>query len=405
MVRKVNEKLKILVVNEFYHPVQMGGAEVSVQLLAEKFYAMGHCVYILCSSEECKNELVNNIQVFRVNGNPVAWNGETKKLGKLKKILWHIADIYNPIVKKKISKIIKDVNPGVIFTNNIAHLSCSVWNAAKENHIPVVHTLRDYNLLCPKRTLWNNHKCCERICCTCKFFSIANKMFSQKVDAVVGISNHILQRHLQEGYFLNSERRVIFNSVNSVNTQNKQSKSLKIGYLGKIHESKGVEVLIKAFSLCENTKYSLLLAGAGETSYIEHLREIIGNKKNIHFCGKVNRDSFFKDIDLLVVPSIWEEPFGRTVIEAVAANVPVIAARSGGISEILVGHDVGKLYEPSSIFELKELLNDFMKGLVKFDFSAKEAFIERFSQNVIAKQYIDLFQFIKNKPEKTNNGQ
>ena len=47
--------------------------------------------------------------------------------------------------------------------------------------------------------------------------------------------------------------------------------------------------------------------------------------------------SFLKIANIIVVPSMWEEPFGLTVLEAMAAGVPLIATRSGGIPEVCEG--------------------------------------------------------------------
>ena len=63
-------------------------------------------------------------------------------------------------------------------------------------------------------------------------------------------------------------------------------------------------------------------------------------KDNVVFTGFVNYDqvlSFLKMADIAVVPSMWEEPFGLTVVEAMAAGLPLITTRSGGIPEICEG--------------------------------------------------------------------
>ena len=63
-------------------------------------------------------------------------------------------------------------------------------------------------------------------------------------------------------------------------------------------------------------------------------------KENIVFTGFVNYQqipSFLKMADIAVVPSMWEEPFGLTVVEAMAAGLPLITTRSGGIPEICEG--------------------------------------------------------------------
>ena len=390
--------MNILLVNEFYHPIQKGGAEVSVQLLAEEYKKQGNDVTILTSNNKNELDCINGIKIIRANLNPFGWFGHKEPQNKIQKLLWHTLDSYNILAKNKIKEILDDVKPDVIHTNNLSHFSCIIWKLAKEKKIPICHTLRDYYLLCPKRTLFNNHKHCDKQCLSCKFLSFPKKTASKYVDAVVGISNHILQKHLYNGFFPNAlQKQVIFNSIGETKQLPRNKKNYNIGFLGQVSESKGIEILIKAFSACNNKKYTLLIAGKCENNYLHFLKNIDCIKNcNIKFIGKINRDIFFEQIDVLVVPSIWEEPFGRTVIEAISANIPVIAASSGGIPEILNNRKEGILFKATDIKELTQKLSDFMNNDISFDFSRKNEFLEQFNLGRIANQYTDILNKITN---------
>lgn len=78
-----------------------------------------------------------------------------------------------------------------------------------------------------------------------------------------------------------------------------------------------------------------MIAGDGDEEYIHTLKTIAyENKINAVFLGNMNANEFLDTIDLLVVPSLWQEPFGRVVIESLGRKVPV-AAKSSGIPELL----------------------------------------------------------------------
>jgi glycosyltransferase involved in cell wall biosynthesis len=64
--------------------------------------------------------------------------------------------------------------------------------------------------------------------------------------------------------------------------------------------------------------------------------------------------------DVVAVPSMWNEPFGRVVVEALAAGLPVVASRVGGIPEILSGDLSPLLYERGSASELADRLHSLM---------------------------------------------
>jgi glycosyltransferase involved in cell wall biosynthesis len=66
--------------------------------------------------------------------------------------------------------------------------------------------------------------------------------------------------------------------------------------------------------------------------------------------------SFYKDADVFVFPSVWNEPFGMPIVEAMAAGVPVVSTRGGGIPEIVVDGKTGLLVERGDASALAEAI-------------------------------------------------
>lgn len=89
------------------------------------------------------------------------------------------------------------------------------------------------------------------------------------------------------------------------------------------------------------------------TLFIKQLEEEIEPIKDmVVFTGYINYElvpSYLKMADIAVVPSMWEEPFGLTVVEAMAAGLPLITTRSGGIPEICEG--VATIVERNNIVD------------------------------------------------------
>ncbi len=122
-----------------------------------------------------------------------------------------------------------------------------------------------------------------------------------------------------------------------------------IVYSGRLRKEKGILELIQAIKRIKDIpNLKLLIIGANAygknqqpTPFIEQIKKESESIKNlILFTGYIpytQIPSYLKVADIAVVPSMWEEPFGLTVIEAMAAGLPLITTRSGGIPEICEG--------------------------------------------------------------------
>ena len=122
-----------------------------------------------------------------------------------------------------------------------------------------------------------------------------------------------------------------------------------IVFSGRLTKEKGILQLIQAIKkiqMIPNIK--LMIVGASAygkdkhpTPFINLLEEESEQiKDKVIFTGFVNYDqvpSYLKMADIAIVPSMWEEPFGLTVVEAMASGLPLITTRSGGIPEICEG--------------------------------------------------------------------
>lgn len=120
---------------------------------------------------------------------------------------------------------------------------------------------------------------------------------------------------------------------------------LRIKFFGRLSPDKGIEILIQAYPLLDVKEHLIELHivgnvrdAPGRATYLEDLKRLAARflDKGIFFkphCADIREE--LADADLVVVPSIWREAFGRVLIEAMAAGVPVIASSTGGIPEVL----------------------------------------------------------------------
>ena len=179
-----------------------------------------------------------------------------------------------------------------------------------------------------------------------------------------------------------------------------QAHDFVIVYSGRLNEEKGILPLvqaIKGLNMIPNLK--LLIIGASSygkdkhpTQFIEQLeKESESIKDKLVFTGYIDYEqvpSYLKTADIAVVPSMWEEPFGLTVVEAMAAGLPLVTTRSGGIPEICEG--VATIVERENVVEnLTKAILDLYEHPDKRTAMAKES-LERskmFDKETYAKNF------------------
>ena len=121
-----------------------------------------------------------------------------------------------------------------------------------------------------------------------------------------------------------------------------------IVYNGRINKDKGISELIEAMLQLESPKIKLMVLGSSffndsknENTFILSLKNKAKTiKDRIVFTGFIpykKIPNYLQIADIAVLPSIWEEPFGLTIVEAMAIGLPLITTRSGGIPEICGG--------------------------------------------------------------------
>jgi GT2 family glycosyltransferase len=128
--------------------------------------------------------------------------------------------------------------------------------------------------------------------------------------------------------------------------------------------SKGPHVLLDAYRLLEPGSAELHLYGAqaayhGDDSYRERLTPLLASP-GVHVHGPRPHDRIpaaLRQLDVLVVPSVWPENSPLVIHEALLSRVAVVAARTGGITELITDGQNGYLFEPGDVEGLARLLD------------------------------------------------
>lgn len=196
-------------------------------------------------------------------------------------------------------------------------------------------------------------------------------------DCIISISNFITNR-VQEINLQQQKCKTVHNAIDCQQFHQavpmpRESYGLSdmdivIVYSGRLTEEKGILQLIQAIKRLQAIpNLKLLIIGASSygkdkhpTPFIEQLnKESEAIKNRVVYTGFIDYQqvpSILKMSDIAAVPSMWEEPFGLTVIEAMAAGLPLITTRSGGIPEICEGI--------ATIVERETIVEDLAKAIL-----------------------------------------
>ncbi len=297
---------------------------------------------------------------------------------------------YNKSSKRAVQAFLDQKRPDISHVHNwFPLLSPSIYTAHQRAKIPVVQTLHNYRLGCAAATYrrrgqectlcspGNNRPALKYRCynnslpgtITWKHLvdrNWSNGQFTESVDHYICPSQEVQERHYKMG--LPVERMSIIPNAcpDPLDTHSKDETSQKIDvcFAGRLVPEKGVDILLRAWQqLSAPTRAKARLKIIGDGPELAALKAIAASDSSIHFHGTLTHAITLQHIcqsDLLVCPSIWAEPFGLTVIEAMGAGIPVIASRLGGPAKIIAHKETGYLVDPGNSDKLCQKIDDLL---------------------------------------------
>jgi glycosyltransferase involved in cell wall biosynthesis len=272
---------------------------------------------------------------------------------------WKVAtrSIYNGEARRKIAALADEVKPDVAHFHNIhAHLTASIVAPLLKRRIPIVWTLHDYRLICPNTSLLSRGELCERcipnrfyqaVLQRCKkgslpasFIAMLTTLYDRLERIPVRIDRFItpsdfLKSMLLRGGFDRSRIACVPNFVDLAGYTGLAEKDY-FCYIGRLSHEKGLDVLIRAVASLDAGR--LLIVGDGpEADSLRRLAAEFGTSR-VEFAGYrggAELKRILGESQFVVLPSRWYENLPFAVMEAFASSKAVVAARIGGIPEMV----------------------------------------------------------------------
>lgn len=293
-----------------------------------------------------------------------------------------IQDLYDDArMEQPIGAVLDQVKPDVVHVQSLVYLGLSLIRAARSRGLPLVMTLHEYFLSCPRGGLLLDLEgnLCDpirpEICARCiqpypmererypdspddpyqelgelRFWARAidertRRIYAgvAEVDRFVAPSSFLAERLVREG--LERSRVTVadygFPAPEAPpRVVPRPGEPLRLGYLGTLSDYKGVDVLVDAFSRLEPGLATLRICGdpGWFPEYTGPLMKRAGEIAGLSFVGRLEpteAPAFLATLDALVVPSIWYENSPLTIHEAFLAGVPVVTSDLGGMAELV----------------------------------------------------------------------
>ncbi|WP_454955764.1 glycosyltransferase [Capnocytophaga gingivalis] len=299
------------------------------------------------------------------------------------------------------TSLLENLQPDIAHIGHLNHLSTGLVDVLNQFKIPIIYTLHDFWLMCPRgqfltRSIGevkDNFQLCthqdDRKCaikCYKVYFSGVEdneledikqwetwihqrmkeiKKIVSKIDLFIAPSKYLKNR-FEEDFYIPKEKIIYldygFPTKYLLPTQKITTNDpYTFGYIGTHIPAKGVNLLIEAFKKIEQPAI-LKIFGRDNGQSTKALRNMASSSKNrIDFLGEYMNQNLandvFSKVDCIVVPSIWGENSPLVIHEAQACKIPVITADFGGMKEYVAHNVNGLLFKHRDINSLVEQLN------------------------------------------------
>ena len=421
--------MRILLLSNLYPPFVEGGAEILAGDIAAGLERLGHEVIVLTSSYGLsKPQHDGKIWRSLQPAPPVYFDRQRSFWSQLNQPFNYYRRYHNAANARTLRQVVAATTPDMLYIWEITGIGVnSLLKVLPDLNIPIVFHLGSYWLLYARSPETEQSRLRLRWLKQRLIGTVPELTWT----SLIAVSATVKQEYVRSG-FDPKRIEVIYNGIDPrfltlPRSASNEEEAFQLLFVGRIRVEKGILVILKALDLLmhemnsaamlsakqsdghnagtssmhemhdsvmlseakhlDSPSLHLHIFGDGDETYISELKTFLhenGLTEIVTFHGKVPQDELIQHYDrcdLMLVPSLWQEPFGLVVAEAMARGLPVIASNVGGPAEILTHEINGLLVEAGNERALASAINQLIKDPEKrkrFGQTARSTVQQRF---------------------------
>lgn len=290
--------------------------------------------------------------------------------------------VYSRRSRKQVTQLLDEHQPDVVHVHNFFPLlSPAIYDACRDRQAPVVQTLHNYRLACPKAMFFRDNQVCERCleqrspwsavkygcyreskaqsAVVATMLTVHNwrQTWQQRVDAFITLTEFQKAKLVQAG--LPADRVYVKPNFLALPTQLDVTEPIApfVLFVGRLSEEKGIGVAIAAYQADPHLPQLKIVGDGPQRQALEQQVLALGLGHKIEFLGfqaKPQVLTLMQQAQALIFPSIWYEGFPLTIVEAFGCGLPPIVSCLGSMAEIVQDGENGLHFQPQQPADLAQ---------------------------------------------------
>jgi len=351
--------------------------------------------------------------VLRSKGHEVIeYEVDNKDIPRANYLAAGLQAIWNVKQHHHITQLMQEAKPDILKVDNyFPILSPSIFSAAKALGVSTVLSVRNYRLICPGASLFRD----GRICTDCvgnrlalsairhqcyrdsylqsaavalsNSFAHLRGTWEHSVDQFIAVSEFVRKELIRGGY-PGEKISVKANSIVDTGIGNGEGEYAL--FVGRLIPEKGVHSLLKAWQTIGD---ALPLKIIGEGALEDLVRSATQINPHIEYLGRQPISQvcdYMGRATVLVFPSEWYEPFGRSIVEAYSKGTPVVAADTEPMRDMIEDRKTGLFFRPGDSEDLARTILSLIRDKGRLRYMREQSRIRYLSSYTADENYAQM---------------